>query len=63
VATTFISQLYAGSISDRELTARSGLLNLPFDQGNVVMADKRFTISDLLKPIGGGLNIPPFLSS
>lgn len=58
---TFISQLYAGSISDRELTVRSGLLNLPFDQGDVVMADKGFTISDLLEPIGVGLNIPPFL--
>ena len=58
---TFISQLYAGSISDRELTVRSGLLNLPFSQGDVVMADKGFTISDLLEPIGAGLNIPPFL--
>ena len=58
---TFISQLYAGSISDRELTVRSGLLNLPFSQGDVVMADKGFTISDLLEPIGVGLNIPPFL--
>ena len=60
---TFISQLYAGSISDRELTVRSGLLNLPFNQGDVVMADKGFTISDLLEPIGVGLNIPPFLGS
>ena len=25
------------------------------------MADKGFTISDLLEPIGVGLNIPPFL--
>ena len=25
------------------------------------MADKDFTISDLLEPIGVGLNIPPFL--
>ena len=58
---TFISQLYAGSISDTELTVRSGLLNLPFSQGDVLMADKGFTISDLLEPIGVGLNIPPFL--
>ena len=60
---TFISQLYAGSISDRELTVRSGLLNLPFCHGDVVMADKGFTICDLLEPIGVGLNIPPFLGS
>ena len=25
------------------------------------MADKEFTISDVLEPIGVGLNIPPFL--
>ncbi|XP_068680435.1 uncharacterized protein [Montipora foliosa] len=58
---TFISQLYAGSISDRELTVRSGLLNLPFSQGDDVMADKSFTISDLLEPNGVGLHIPPFI--
>ena len=57
----FISQLFAGSISDRELTARSGLLNLPYSQGDFVMADKGFTTSHLLEPIGVGLNIPPFL--
>jgi len=34
---------------------------LPFDQGDVVITDKGFTISDLLEPIGVGLNIPPFL--
>jgi len=45
---TFISQLYAGSISDRELTVRSGLLNLPFSQSDVVTADKGFTIPTLL---------------
>ena len=49
---TFISQLYAGSISDREITIRSGLLKLPFTAGDVIMADKGFTISDLLEPIG-----------
>ena len=58
---TFFSQLYAGSISDRELTISSGFLNLPFSHGDVVMADQGFTISDLLEPIGVGLNIPPFL--
>ena len=46
---TFISQLYPGSISDRDLTARSGLLNLPFHLGDVVMADKEFTILTFLK--------------
>ena len=34
---------------------------MPFYLGDVVMADKGFTISDVLEPIGVGLNIPPFL--
>ena len=60
---TFISQFYASSISDRELTVRSGLLNLPFSQGDVVMADKEFAISDLCEPTDVGLNIPPISCS
>ena len=58
---TFISQLYTGSISDREITERSGLLKLPFHAGDCLMADKGFDIQDLLDPIGVKLNIPPFL--
>ena len=42
------------------LLARSGFLNLPFDTGDSVMADKGFTVEDLL-PLGVSLNIPPFL--
>jgi len=47
-AITFISQLYGGSISDREIVERSGFLKLEFDKGDTVMADKGFTIEDLL---------------
>ena len=36
---TFRSQLYTGSISDREIF-RSGFLNLPFDGEDSIMADK-----------------------
>ena len=57
---TFIGQLYTGSISDREMVERSGFLNLPFSNGDSVMADKGFTIEDIL-PLGVSLNIPPFL--
>ena len=56
----FIGQLYTGSISDREIVIRSGLLELPFDESDSVMAEKGFTIEDLL-PLGVYLNIPPFL--
>ena len=61
-AITFISQLYTGSISDREIVVRSGLLDLPFQEKDSIMADKGFTIQDLL-PLGVSLNIPPFLGS
>ena len=39
---------------------RSGILDLPCDDGDGVMADKGFTTDDLL-PLGVALNIPPFL--
>lgn len=59
-AITFVSQLYTGSISDREIVVRSGLLSQAFDDGDSVMADKGFQIQDIL-PLGVTLNIPPFL--
>ena len=61
-AVTFVGQLYTGSISDREIVYRSGFLDLPFNEGDSVMADKGFTVEDLL-PLGVKLNIPPFLCS
>ena len=61
-AITFISQLYTSSISDREIVRRSGFLELPFDDKDSIMADKGFTIQDLL-PLGVTLNLPPFLGA
>ena len=55
---TFISDLYAGSVSDKELTRSSGLLDL-LEPGDSVMADKGF---DILYDLDGRLNIPPFAS-
>ena len=57
----FVSQLYTGCISDKVITERSGFLDLPFDRGDSVMADKGFDIQDLLDRLGLTLNIPPFL--
>ena len=54
-AVSFVSKLYGGNISDRELTERSGLL----EPGDSVMADRGFTIADLLDVKGVALNIPP----
>lgn len=61
-AFTFISQLYTGRISDKEIVQRSGFMDLPFTHGDVIMADKGFTIDDLL-PVGCTVNYPPFLGS
>ena len=58
---TFVSQLYTGSISDREIVLRSGILSQSFD-GDSVMADEGFQIQDIL-PLGVDLNIPLFLGS
>ena len=57
---TFIGQLYTGSVSDKEMVERSGFLKLPFEQGDSVMADKGFTIEDVLS-LGVSLNIPLYL--
>ena len=56
---TFLSSLYGGRISDKELTKRSGLLSL-LERGDSVMADRGFDIAKLL-PQGTHVNIPPFL--
>ena len=57
---TFVSNLYPGSISDKELTRRSGLLEL-LQPGDLVMADRGFDIEEDLALVGARLNIPPFL--
>ena len=49
-AITFISQLYTGSVSDREIVRRNGLLDLPFNDNDSVITDKGFAaIGDLIK--------------
>lgn len=60
-AVTFVSSLYQGSISDKEITRRSGILSL-IEEGDEVMADKGFLIKDLLETKKATLTIPPFLS-
>ncbi|XP_041954163.1 uncharacterized protein LOC121713545 [Alosa sapidissima] len=58
-AVTFVSSLFTGSISDVQLTERSGLLDL-LEPGDGCMADKGFTITKLLADRGATLIIPPF---
>ena len=67
----FVSQLYTGSISDKEIVIRSGFLEIPKNKvavgeilaADAVMADKGFNIGDELKKVNLRLNIPPFLAN
>ena len=61
-AATFISKFFPVSITDRQLTEKSGLLQL-MERRDSVMADKGFDIQDDLTPIGVKVNIPSFLKS
>ena len=48
---------YVRNISDKELTAQSGLLDL-LEAGDAIMADRGFNILHLLHGKGVTLNIP-----
>ncbi|XP_065189641.1 uncharacterized protein LOC135820253 [Sycon ciliatum] len=61
-AISFISSLYGGSVSDREITKTCGVLDL-LDKGDSVMADKGFTIKELCEERGAYVNIPPFIKN
>lgn len=56
---TFVSDLYPGSISDKQITKKCGLVDL-CEEGDAIMVDKGFLISDLTTPNGVDLIIPPF---
>ncbi|XP_022517989.2 uncharacterized protein LOC125801710 [Astyanax mexicanus] len=58
-AVTFISSLFTGSISDKEITRQSGILEL-LEPEDEIMADKGFIIEDMLATKGARLIIPPF---
>ena len=60
-AVVFVSDLFGGNISDKQLTAQSGLLDC-LEEGDSVMADRGFNIADLLEGKNVTLNIPPRLS-
>ncbi|GFS34053.1 THAP-type domain-containing protein [Nephila pilipes] len=59
-AISFISPLYCGSISDKQLFLKSKLMDR-LEPNDVVMADKGFLISEELESIGCKLQCPIFL--
>ena len=58
-AVCFISELYGGSISDKELTRRSGIVE-HLQPGDLMMTDRGFLIEEFTKPHGIKLSIPDF---
>ncbi len=57
---SFVSALYSGSISDKELMLESGIVTL-LERGDSIMVDRGFDVEDILLPLGVELNMPPFL--
>ena len=61
-AISYVSPVFVGSISDVELTRVSGFLTKLEDKPGIsIMADRGFTIRDMLKQLNIELNLPPFM--
>lgn len=56
----FVSELYEGSMSDREVFEKCGIIN-HLHQGDLILVDRGFTVEDLLMSRQVHMNIPPFL--
>lgn len=58
----YVSEAWGGRVSDRTITEQCGFLD-HICPGDVIMADKGFTIGDLLAKKNAFLQIPPFLAN
>ena len=59
---SFVSKAAGGSMSDKDLVKRSGIVDL-FSPGDTLLADRGFNIQELLLHKGVKLVIPPFLKA
>ena len=57
---TYLSQLWGGRVSDKQITRESGVLEL-LEAGDNVMVDRGFDIAGIV-PDGVAVNMPPFLA-
>ena len=57
----FISDLYGGCISDKEITSKSGFID-KLQRGDGVMAHRGFNIQEMLASKGVKVNVPPFMN-
>ena len=58
-AFTFVSKLWSGGISDRNITVKSGLVD-KLEPNDDCMAERGFNIRNLVTKKRATLNIPPF---
>lgn len=56
----FVSNLYEGAVSDRDIFEKCGILN-HLNPGDLILVDRGFTVEDLLMSRQVHMNIPPFL--